>query len=59
MKVLIVHFRSAPGPTWEFSLQTDKSDSAGTGGVSLEMKKRRKLLESMGMKSLFAPPTIG
>jgi len=51
MKVLIVHFRSAPSrglkqprqPT-----QASEVDSAGTDGVSLEMMKRRGILEEMG-----------
>ena len=53
MKVLIVHFRSAPGRDWKPSPQHHESgaaDSAGTDGVSLEMMKRRNLLESMGHK---------
>lgn len=51
MKVLIVHFRSAPGENWRpsDSLAAHREvDSAGTDGVSLEMKKRRGLLEAMG-----------
>ncbi len=47
MKVLIIHFRSAP-PTTNKNLDTPASDSAGTDGVSLEMKKRAALLEEMG-----------
>jgi hypothetical protein len=53
MKVLIVHFRSAPGRDWKPSSQHGDSsagDSAGTDGVSLEMVKRRNLLEAMGHK---------
>ena len=49
MKVLILHFRSAPSdarPSYNASLVT--SDSAGTDGVSLEMKKRQQLLTDMG-----------
>lgn len=51
VRVLIVHFRSAPGGDWVISKQAmggDGSDSAGTDGVSLEMVKRRALLEEMG-----------
>jgi len=51
MKVLIVHFRSAPASDWKPSRKPSKddgSDSAGTDGVSLEMMKRRQLLEEMG-----------
>ncbi len=51
VRVLIVHFRSAPGRDWVSSKQAvggDGSDSAGTDGVSLEMVKRRALLEEMG-----------
>ncbi len=49
MRVLILHFRSAP--TCDLasgSICTDPLDSAGTDGVSLEMAKRRGLLEEMG-----------
>ncbi len=51
MKVLTIHFRSAPGRQWEPSRRFAGHggvDSAGTDGVSLEMKKRRTLLEAMG-----------
>lgn len=51
MKVLIIHFRSAPASDWKPShkpSKNDGSDSAGTDGVSLEMMKRRQLLEEMG-----------
>lgn len=51
MRVLIVHFRSAPSRDWKptgLSSQRDAGDSAGTDGVSLEMMKRRDLLEGMG-----------
>ena len=51
MRVLIVHFRSAPGKNWVSSsrrVDGDGSDSAGTDGVSLEMVKRRTLLVEMG-----------
>lgn len=48
MKILILHFRSAPGPDESGSaFRTDPTDSAGTDGVSLEMKKRPAILESM------------
>ncbi len=51
MKILIIHFRSAPAVGWkprEDSVDQSETDSAGTDGVSLEMKKRRFLLEKMG-----------
>jgi len=51
MRVLIVHFRSAPGHDLKELRQPAKAgeiDSAGTDGVSLEMMKRRSLLEDMG-----------
>ena len=51
MKVRIFHFRSAPGRDWKLSRRVaahDGIDSAGTDGVSLEIKKRRNLLEAMG-----------
>ncbi len=51
MKVLIIHFRSAPAREWKPSRRFaahEGADSAGTDGVSLEMKKRRGLLETMG-----------
>lgn len=51
MKVLIFHFRSAPALGWKPSRRFaahEGADSAGTDGVSLEMKKRRGLLETMG-----------
>lgn len=51
MKVLILHFRSAPGRDWKPSRRFaahDRVNSAGTDGVSLEMKKRRNVLEAMG-----------
>ena len=51
MKVLIVHFRSAPSHSLKESRQSTRAgeiDSAGTDGVSLEMMKRRTLLEAMG-----------
>ncbi len=49
MKVLIIHFRSAPSK--ELQLQRaviDPLDSAGTDGVSLEMVKRQAVLQNMG-----------
>jgi len=47
MKILIIHFRSAPPPTSR-NLVTPASDSAGTDGVSLEIQKRTDLLEKLG-----------
>ena len=51
MRVLIVHFRSAPSHNLQQLQQRTQAgdiDSAGTDGVSLEMMKRRTLLEEMG-----------
>lgn len=51
MKVLIVHFRSAPSRDLKKPpqpAQINETDSAGTDGVSLEMMKRQTLLEAMG-----------
>ncbi|MEE8373754.1 MAG: hypothetical protein V3R87_08550, partial [Dehalococcoidia bacterium] len=49
MRVLIVHFRSAPPTAAQGQcIDVDPQDSAGTDGVSLEMAKRRALLEEMG-----------
>ena len=51
MKVMIIHFRSAPAHDKIPARNNRKGgelDSAGTDGVSLEMKKRRALLEEMG-----------
>ncbi|MCK4721861.1 MAG: hypothetical protein KAT75_01090, partial [Dehalococcoidia bacterium] len=51
MKILIVHFYSAPDSSWKQQRRPaarDELNSAGTDGVSLEMKKRRTLLEQMG-----------
>jgi len=51
MKVLIVHFRSAPSHGLKQPRQRARAaevDSAGTDGVSLEMMKRRTVLEVMG-----------
>ncbi len=48
MKILIWHFRSAPSARAGVSATADPQDSAGTDGVSLEMMKRRWMLESMG-----------
>ncbi len=48
MKILIWHFRSAPADPSKLAENDDPNDSAGTDGVSLEMMKRRNMLESMG-----------
>ena len=51
MKVLILHFRSAPNHDSQelrHRRRASEVDSAGTDGVSLEMMKRRTLLEAMG-----------
>lgn len=49
MRVLIIHFRSAPSRgLQEQRTKVDPLDSAGTDGVSLEIAKRRTLLEAMG-----------
>jgi glycosyltransferase involved in cell wall biosynthesis len=48
MKILIWHFRSAPADASKLGANDDPNDSAGTDGVSLEMMKRRNMLESMG-----------
>ena len=51
MRVLIIHFRSAPDEdrvSAKQAMAEDGSDSACTDGVSLEMVKRRALLEEMG-----------
>ncbi len=49
MKILILHFRSAPRAGRSGYLpRADPTDSAGTDGVSLEIMKRQSLLESMG-----------
>ena len=68
MKVLIVHFRSAPaGGLQKQRVNVDPLDSAGTDGVSLEIAKRQALLERMGHKVAicsaydwadFATPTL-
>ena len=47
MRILIIHFRSAPPPAFR-NLDTPASDSAGTDGVSLEIQKRSALLEELG-----------
>lgn len=47
MKILIIHFRSAPPQTAQQSA-ADALDSAGTDGVSLEMYKRQKILTAQG-----------
>jgi len=49
MRVLLIHFRSAPARRiTERQASVDPLDSAGTDGVSLEMAKRRELLEAGG-----------
>jgi len=51
MKILIIHFRSAPSHGLkepQQHIKAGETDSAGTDGVSLEMMKRRTLLEAMG-----------
>ncbi len=51
MNVVILHFRSAPRKRPDAAtsgVTVSASDSAGTDGVSLEMKKRAPLLEAMG-----------
>jgi hypothetical protein len=51
MKVLIVHFRSAPARgLHKYRVNIYPLDSAGTDGVSLEVAKRQALLEAMGHK---------
>jgi len=51
MRVLIVHFRSAPARGLQkHRVNVDPLDSAGTDGVSLEIAKRQALLEAMGHK---------
>jgi glycosyltransferase involved in cell wall biosynthesis len=51
MKVLIIHFRSAPGGELQkHSVNVDPLDSAGTDGVSLEIAKRQASLQTMGHK---------
>ncbi len=48
MKILILHFRSAPSGRGGRDSGADLTESAGTDGVSLEMMKRQALLTSMG-----------
>ena len=49
MRAIILHFRSAPHPQGKADTShISATDSAGTDGVSLEMKKRQALLEEMG-----------
>jgi len=48
MKVLILHFRSAPKGEGSYRSKVDVANSAGTDGVSLEMMKREGLLKEMG-----------
>lgn len=51
MRVLIIHFRSAPTSCLQDQrANVDPLDSAGTDGVSLEIGKRQALLEAMGHK---------
>ncbi|MFC2056613.1 glycosyltransferase [Chloroflexota bacterium] len=51
MRVLIVHFRSAPaGGLQKHRINVDPFDSAGTDGVSMEIVKRQASLERMGHK---------
>jgi glycosyltransferase involved in cell wall biosynthesis len=51
MRVLIIHFRSAPGAGLrKHWVNVDPLDSAGTDGVSLEIVKRQASLKSMGHK---------
>jgi glycosyltransferase involved in cell wall biosynthesis len=52
MRVLIVHFRSAPARGLQKQrVNVSPLDSAGTDGVSLEIAKRQALLEAMGHKT--------
>ena len=52
MRVLIVHFRSAPARGLQkHGVNVSPLDSAGTDGVSLEIAKRQALLEAMGHKT--------
>ncbi|MFC1999959.1 hypothetical protein ACFLXE_04275 [Chloroflexota bacterium] len=49
MRVLVIHFRSAPaGRLKAERVIVDPLDSAGTDGVSLEIAKRQATLEAMG-----------
>ena len=49
MRVLIIHFRSAPsGGLQKHRVNVDPLDSAGTDGVSLEIVKRQACLKGMG-----------
>jgi glycosyltransferase involved in cell wall biosynthesis len=48
MKVLILHFRSAPKSEGSYRSKVDVTNSAGTDGVSLEMMKREGVLKEMG-----------
>ena len=49
MRVLIIHFRSAPARGLRVQRSSvDSLDSAGTDGVSLEIAKRQALLEAIG-----------
>jgi len=52
MRVLIIHFRSAPARGLQKQrVNVGPLDSAGTDGVSLEIAKRQVLLEAMGHKT--------
>ena len=48
MRILMWHFRSAPADRTRLTGLQDPGDSAGTDGVSLEMMKRRAMLEAEG-----------
>ncbi|HUX20610.1 MAG TPA: hypothetical protein VMW69_05170 [Spirochaetia bacterium] len=48
MKILIVHFRSAPRADSTADGSATTNESAGTDGVSLEIAKRTAILEEMG-----------
>ena len=48
MRVLVIHFRSTPAKGLRVRrANVDPLDSAGTDGVSLEIAKRRALLQAM------------
>lgn len=48
MKILIIHYRSAPRSAQQAAGTASTSESAGTDGVSLEIAKRTELLEELG-----------
>ena len=48
MRILMWHFRSAPADRTRLTGLQNPGDSAGTDGVSLEMMKRRSMLETQG-----------